>query len=124
MSDFEMMDLPPKLVARLNEMGIKDPTPIQKQAIPYALNGRDVLGLAQTGTGKTAAFGVPLVAQMLAHPQKPASRTVRALVLAPTRELALQVSNELNKLRHTENEFKLLTVYGGVSIDDQTRQLR
>ena len=64
MSDFDMMGLPAKLTARLEAMGFKDPTPIQKQAIPHALNGRDVMGLAQTGTGKTAAFGVPIVAQM------------------------------------------------------------
>ena len=71
MSDFDMMDLPAKLVERLKAMGIAEPTPIQKQAIPHALNGRDVMGLAQTGTGKTAAFGVPLVAHMLENPKRP-----------------------------------------------------
>ncbi len=85
MSDFDMMDLPPVLVARLKKMGLKNPTPIQKQAIPHALNGRDVMGLAQTGTGKTAAFGVPLIAQMLTEPKRPSQKSVRALILAPTR---------------------------------------
>ena len=66
-----MMGLPANLVARLNGMGIKNPTPIQKQAIPHALNGRDVMGLAQTGTGKTAAFGLPLVTRMLEFGRKP-----------------------------------------------------
>ncbi len=122
MSDFEMMDLPPKLVARLNELGIKDPTPIQKQAIPYALNGRDVLGLAQTGTGKTAAFGVPLVAQMLAHPQKPAPRTVRALVLAPTRELAQQIMQNLKGFCE-RTPLRTQMVVGGQNINPQVKRL-
>ncbi len=80
MSDFDMMGLPQRLVDRLTEMGLAEPTPIQKQAIPHALNGRDVMGLAQTGTGKTAAFGVPLVAQMMQLQGKPAPRTVRGLI--------------------------------------------
>ena len=65
MSDFDMMDLPKTLVKRLAAMGLKDPTPIQKQAIPHGLNGRDVMGLAQTGTGKTAAFGLPMLDALL-----------------------------------------------------------
>ncbi|MFC6638382.1 DEAD/DEAH box helicase [Sulfitobacter sp. JBTF-M27] len=122
MSDFDMMDLPPKLVARLNEMGIKDPTPIQKQAIPHALNGRDVMGLAQTGTGKTAAFGVPLVAQMLENPKKPSPRSVRALVLAPTRELAQQIMQNLKGF--CENTpLKAQMVVGGQSINPQIKRL-
>jgi len=117
-----MMDLPPKLVARLNEMGIKDPTPIQKQAIPHALNGRDVMGLAQTGTGKTAAFGVPLVAQMLENPKKPSPRSVRALVLAPTRELAQQIMQNLKGF--CENTpLKAQMVVGGQSINPQIKRL-
>ena len=95
MSDFEMMGLPAKLVKRLHELGLKDPTPIQKQAIPHAMNGRDVMGLAQTGTGKTAAFGVPLIAQMMESGGRPAPKTVRGLVLAPTRELASQIAATL-----------------------------
>ena len=122
MSDFDMMGLPPKLVARLKEMGIKDPTPIQKQAIPHALNGRDVMGLAQTGTGKTAAFGVPLVAQMLADPRRPSPRSVRALVLAPTRELAQQIM--VNLKGYCENTpLKAQMVVGGVSINAQIKRL-
>ncbi|MEO0692438.1 MAG: DEAD/DEAH box helicase, partial [Pseudomonadota bacterium] len=60
MSDFDMMALPPKLAAKVAQAGLTTPTPIQAQAIPHAMNGRDVMGLAQTGTGKTAAFGIPL----------------------------------------------------------------
>ena len=117
-----MMDLPPKLVARLSEMGITDPTPIQKQAIPHALNGRDVMGLAQTGTGKTAAFGVPLVAQMLAAPKKPAPRSVRGLVLAPTRELAQQIMQNL-KGYCDRTPLKVQMVVGGQSINAQIKRL-
>ncbi|MDF1726644.1 MAG: DEAD/DEAH box helicase [Sulfitobacter sp.] len=122
MSDFDMMDLPPKLVARLHEMGIKEPTPIQKQAIPHALNGRDVMGLAQTGTGKTAAFGVPLVAQMLENPKKPSPRSVRALVLAPTRELAQQIMQNL-KGYCEGTPLKAQMVVGGQSINAQIKRL-
>ncbi|MCL4159623.1 UNVERIFIED_CONTAM: hypothetical protein GTU68_003600, partial [Idotea baltica] len=93
-----MMGLPAKLVARLADMGITDPTPIQKQAIPHALNGRDVMGLAQTGTGKTAAFGLPLVTRMLEFGKKPERYAVRGLVLAPTRELAGQISQNLRAM--------------------------
>lgn len=122
MSDFDMMDLPAKLVARLKEMGIKDPTPIQKQAIPHALNGRDVMGLAQTGTGKTAAFGVPLVAQMLENPKRPSQKSVRALVLAPTRELAQQIM--VNLKGYCENTpLKAQMVVGGQSINPQINRL-
>lgn len=117
-----MMDLPPKLVARLTEMGIKDPTPIQKQAIPHALNGRDVMGLAQTGTGKTAAFGVPLVAQMLENPKRPSPRSVRALVLAPTRELAQQIMVNLKGFCE-RTPLKAQMVVGGQNINPQINRL-
>ncbi len=122
MSEFEMMDLPPKLVARLNEMGIKEPTPIQKQAIPHALNGRDVMGLAQTGTGKTAAFGVPLVAQMLEMEGRPRPRTARGLVLAPTRELAQQIMVNL-KGYCQDTPLKAQMIVGGVGINPQIKRL-
>lgn len=122
MSDFDMMDLPAKLVARLNEMGLKDPTPIQKQAIPHALNGRDVMGLAQTGTGKTAAFGVPIVAQMMALEGRPAPKSVRGLVLAPTRELATQISVNLRAFAET-TPIKVAMVVGGQSINNQIKRL-
>ncbi len=122
MSDFDMMELPPKLVERLQSMGLKDPTPIQRQAIPHALNGRDVMGLAQTGTGKTAAFGVPLVAQMLDMPGRPAPKSVRGLVLAPTRELANQISQNLRSF--CENTpLKVAMVVGGQSINTQIKRL-
>ena len=122
MSDFDMMELPPKLVARLAAMGLTNPTPIQKQAIPHALNGRDVMGLAQTGTGKTAAFGVPLVAQMLELEGRPAPRSTRGLVLAPTRELATQISQNLRAFAE-DTKVKVAMVVGGQSINTQIKRL-
>jgi ATP-dependent RNA helicase RhlE len=122
MSDFDMMELPAVLVKRLKDMGLKDPTPIQKQAIPHGMNGRDVMGLAQTGTGKTLAFGLPLVAQMLTMGSKPAARTARGLVLAPTRELATQIQVQLRALtEHTQ--LKTNIVVGGMSIKAQINRL-
>tara|TARA_R110002049_G_scaffold23545_5_gene83448 strand:+ start:3871 stop:5184 length:1314 start_codon:yes stop_codon:yes gene_type:complete len=122
MSDFDMMGLPKKLVQRLHEMGLKDPTPIQKQAIPHGMNGRDVMGLAQTGTGKTAAFGVPLVAQMMAMPGRPNPRCVRGLVLAPTRELATQISVNLRDYAKGSS-LQVAMVVGGQSINTQIKRL-
>ena len=117
-----MMDLPKSLLARVEEMGFSEPTPIQARAIPHALNGRDVMGLAQTGTGKTAAFGLPLVAQMLEYGRKPAAGTVRGLVLAPTRELANQITETLRAL--TDNTpLKVGLIVGGVSINPQISRL-
>nr|WP_269751622.1 DEAD/DEAH box helicase [Pseudophaeobacter flagellatus] len=116
------MGLPEQVLTRLAEMGLKDPTPIQARAIPHALNGEDVLGLAQTGTGKTAAFGVPLIARMLDYGRKPAAHTVRGLVLAPTRELANQIAATLKDL--TEGTpMKIGLVVGGVSINPQIQRI-
>lgn len=78
-----MLGLPPKLLANLAEMNITKPTPIQTKAIPHAMNGRDVMGLAQTGTGKTAAFGLPIVSALLRIEGKPDPKAVRGLILAP-----------------------------------------
>ncbi len=122
MSDFDMMQLPGKLVERLKAMGLTDPTPIQKQAIPHALNGRDVMGLAQTGTGKTAAFGVPLIAQMLELPGRPAPRSVKGLILAPTRELASQIAVNLRGFAEG-TPIKVQMVVGGQSINPQIKRL-
>ncbi|MFT6225222.1 MAG: ATP-dependent RNA helicase RhlE, partial [Paracoccaceae bacterium] len=74
--DFDMLGLAPRLTAKLAELGITEPTPIQTQAIPHAMNGRDVMGLAQTGTGKTAAFGLPLLDALMKVGTKPGPRSV------------------------------------------------
>ena len=122
MNLFQTMGLPEKLVSRLAAMDINEPTPIQAHAIPHALNGKDVMGLAQTGTGKTAAFGLPLIAQMMVSNQKPEPRSVRGLILAPTRELAKQISDNLK--RFVQNTpIKIGLVVGGVSINPQISSL-
>ena len=117
-----MMDLPRALVTRLAAMGLKDPTPIQKQAIPHGLNGRDVMGLAQTGTGKTAAFGIPLIARMLEMEGRPNPKSVRGLVLAPTRELATQISVNLRGFAES-TPIKVAMVVGGQNINTQIKRL-
>ncbi len=122
LSDFDTLGLDPALNAALDASGFSEPTPIQRKAIPLALEGRDVLGLAQTGTGKTLAFGIPLINHLLAAPNKPAPKTVKALVLAPTRELVNQIATSLKVL--TQNtKVKVNTVVGGQSINTQIRFL-
>ena len=110
-----MLGLSPHLIARLKEQGITDPTPIQQQAIPHAMNGRDVMGLAQTGTGKTAAFGLPLVHTLSKAGTKPQPKQVHGLILAPTRELARQISESIRTLIRGSH-LKVALVVGGVSI--------
>ncbi|MEL6331973.1 MAG: DEAD/DEAH box helicase, partial [Cyanobacteria bacterium J06626_26] len=102
----------------LDELGFKEPTPIQAQAIPHMLAGHDVVGLAQTGTGKTAAFSLPILEQVNVN-----KRSVQALVLTPTRELAMQVSQAVQGLKHN-SQLRVLPVYGGQSIERQLSQLR
>ncbi|MDO6730506.1 DEAD/DEAH box helicase [Marinovum sp. 2_MG-2023] len=122
MTQFDMMGLPKHLLTRLSTMGISEPTPIQSRAIPHALDGRDVMGLAQTGTGKTAAFGLPLMAQLLQYGEKPAARSIRALVLAPTRELAKQIVEHMRVLAEG-TPVKTGMVVGGQSINAQIKRL-
>lgn len=116
------MGLPGPLVKKLAEMGITEPTPIQERAIPHALDGQDVLGLAQTGTGKTAAFGLPLLAQLMEIRQKPEPKTVRSLILAPTRELAGQIRDTLVPLI-AGTPIKVGLVVGGAGITPQIKRL-
>lgn len=99
-------------------MGFEEATPIQEGTITFAMEGRDVLGQAQTGTGKTAAFGIPLIEKI--DPKNP---NIQALVIAPTRELAIQVSEELYKIGY-DKRVKLLSVYGGQEIGRQIRALK
>ena len=108
-----------KILVSLSDMGFEEPTPIQKIVIPHALKGKDIIGQAQTGTGKTAAFGIPLIEQ------RPDSKSKHpyAIVLAPTRELAVQVSGELNKMGGRAGILSL-PVYGGQSIELQIKNLK
>ena len=109
----------PALCQAIDEMGYVEATPIQEAAIPPMLQGRDIVGQAQTGTGKTAAFGIPL-----AQGLDPENRAVQALVLCPTRELAIQTAGELVKLTKHLPGVSVLPVYGGAPIDRQLRGLR
>jgi ATP-dependent RNA helicase RhlE len=120
--DFDMLGLEPRLITALAEQGITDPSPIQKQAIPHAMQGRDVMGLAQTGSGKTAAFGLPLLNMLLAEPQKAPPRGARALILAPTRELARQISDSLTAFAGPVH-VKIVLVTGGAGINGQIQKL-
>lgn len=122
MFDFDMLGLSPTLLAAVKSAGYDTPTPIQNQAIPLALQGHDIMGLAQTGTGKTAAFGLPLVEHLLAHQGKREPKSVKALVLAPTRELTNQIAENL-RTYVKGSHLRVGTVVGGQSINVQMRFL-
>jgi superfamily II DNA/RNA helicase len=115
---FENLNVPEEIVKGLTEDGITVPTSIQEQAIPAALEGRDIIGISRTGSGKTAAFGIPLLARV-----QPGKGGVQALVLAPTRELAVQIAKELKKFGKHKRPF-ISTIYGGVAIGPQINEMR
>ena len=117
MTDFSQFGLPAQLNSALEHMKYTAPTPIQKQAIPLAMQGLDVLGSAQTGTGKTAAFGIPLVAKILSNPRG------NAIVLTPTRELATQVMDVITQLLGKRSFIQAALLIGGDSMHKQTAQL-
>ena len=117
---FQDFSLHPKVLAGVSSMGFTKPTPIQEQSIPVSLKGRDLLGLAQTGTGKTAAFALPILHRLATTPPK---KGVRCLVIAPTRELAEQILQAFRDLgRHLG--IKSIAIYGGVSKLPQLTGLR
>lgn len=116
--DFDMLGLNKVLRNALKAGGFDKPTPIQNQAIPLAMEGHDILGLAQTGTGKTLAFGLPLIAHLMEEDTRPQTRTARALILAPTRELVNQIADSLRHFT-TNTPIKIATVVGGQSINRQ-----
>jgi ATP-dependent RNA helicase RhlE len=121
---FSSLGLLPSLVSAAGDSGYLAPTPIQAAAIPAILRGADVLASAQTGSGKTAAFALPLL-QMLLQGKRDKQRQVRALILTPTRELAAQVGASLDGLlRHAPHPLKIAVLFGGVSINPQMMALR
>lgn len=122
---FDNLGLPPVLNHNLFALGYRVPTPVQAQAIPLALEGRDVLGSAQTGTGKTAAFGLPMIERLVLRGNSTQStpRKPRALVLTPTRELALQVNQSLCDLGR-KTGLRTVAIFGGVGIQPQIQTLR
>jgi ATP-dependent RNA helicase RhlE len=123
---FDTLPLDPKLLAAVANSGYTSMTPIQAKAIPIVLQGRDVMGAAQTGTGKTAAFTLPLLQRMMNHENasaSPARHPVRALVLAPTRELAVQVAESVAKYAK-QTQLRSTVVFGGMDMKPQTAELK
>ncbi len=115
---FREMKLSESVMRALDDMGFEEATPVQRQAIPMAMEGRDIIGQAQTGTGKTAAFGIPMVEAI-----SPDSRVIEGIVIVPTRELALQVAEELNKIGHHKG-IHTVPIYGGQDIRWQIKALK
>jgi len=117
--EFQSFNFHPVIAAAIKQAGYLNPTPIQKDAIPTVLQGRDVMGLAQTGTGKTAAFALPILQRLMDGPRG----QVRALVVAPTRELAEQIHESFVTLGQ-QTKLKSVTVYGGVNVNPQIQKLK
>ena len=108
--NFSDLNINKNLISLLNKHGIKTPTAIQEEAIPYILSGKDFIGEAKTGTGKTLAFLIPLIQNINAK-----NNNTQLLIVAPTRELAIQITEEANKLNYN-NELNILAAYGGKDI--------
>ena len=120
MKTFEELGVSPEIRRAIEEMGYENPMPVQEEVIPYLLGeNNDVVALAQTGTGKTAAFGLPLLQQIDVK-----NRVPQSLILCPTRELCLQIAGDLNDYSKYIDGLKILPVYGGSSIDSQIRSLK
>ncbi|MCV0368618.1 DEAD/DEAH box helicase [Filomicrobium sp.] len=117
---FAELGLSPKVQAAVDSSGYTTPTPIQAAAIPVAIQGRDILGIAQTGTGKTASFTLPMICRL--ETGRARARMPRSLILAPTRELAAQVAQSFEKYG-ANNKLNLALLIGGVSMDEQTKKL-
>ena len=119
MMNFDDLDICDDIKSAIAEMGFKNMTPIQKRAIPEALSGKDVIGQAQTGTGKTVAFSIPILERIFIPDRSP-----QAIILCPTRELSIQVAEEISKIGKNIKKLKVLAVYGGQPIGKQTRVLK
>src|SRR5512136_2088431 len=116
---FTSFNLHPQVEAGVRALGYNTPTPIQRQAIPPVLQGHEVMGLAQTGTGKTAAFVLPILERLIKGPRG----RIRALVIAPTRELAEQINTAVADLGR-QTHVRSITIYGGVAMNPQIQKLR
>lgn len=116
---FKDLNISSEIQRAVEDMGFEEATPIQSLAIPHILEGKDVTGQAQTGTGKTAAFGIPILEMV-----DPSERELQAVILCPTRELAIQVAEELKKLSTYLKRVNVLPIYGGQPIERQIKALR
>lgn len=116
---YEDSDIDPRILRAVTEMGFSEMTPIQQQAIPLLMEGRDVIGQAQTGTGKTAAFGIPMLQRV-----EEENRNLQGLILCPTRELAIQAAEELRKFSKYMHGIKMVPIYGGQDITRQIKALK
>jgi ATP-dependent RNA helicase RhlE len=123
LTDFISLGLPTVITDSLTAAGFTEPTKIQSQAIPKLLDGKDMLGIAQTGSGKTAAFGLPILAGILNLTGRPRPMTTRALILAPTRELAVQIDENIRKFAGTKMGLSTVLVLGGVSRYHQVQKI-
>lgn len=123
MTNFSDLALNEEILLAINELGYETPTPIQQQAIPAVLAGHDLLASAQTGTGKTAGFTLPILQKLIETPRGKNRRPVRALILTPTRELAAQVAENVKEYSRHLN-IRSLVIFGGVSINPQMMKLR
>lgn len=117
MVKFTELNLTPSIVRAVQDMGFEEATPIQEQAIPLAMEGKDLIGHAQTGTGKTAAFGIPMIEAI-----RPTSKGVQGLIVVPTRELATQVAEELNRIGQVRG-IRTIPIYGGQDFRSQVKAL-
>ncbi|MGZ4159853.1 MAG: DEAD/DEAH box helicase, partial [Neobacillus sp.] len=119
MPDFLALGISQELTNKLHEFGVVTPTPIQERAIPYVMNGKDIIAQAQTGTGKTFAFILPMLEKIDSDVPY-----IQALIVTPTRELALQITDEIEKLIADLEGIDVLAVYGGQDVEKQLRKLK
>ena len=115
---YEDAGIDSRILRAVRELGFEHMTPIQEQAIPLFMTGQDIIGQAQTGTGKTAAFGIPILQKI-----DPENRNLQAVILCPTRELAMQAAEELRKFAKYMHGIKVLPVYGGQDIVKQIKKI-
>ena len=118
MNEFTNLNVSSSIIELLDKENILKPTPIQEKSIPLLLSGKDVIGQAQTGTGKTFSYAIPAIMKINAN-----DKNIQTLILCPTRELSLQVSNEIKKLITNNKKLKVCTIYGGESYEKQFREL-
>lgn len=118
-AEFKHLNLSKEIEMAITDMGFEEATPIQIQSIPYMLEGRDVIGQARTGTGKTAAFGIATLESI-----DPENKGLQAVILCPTRELAIQVAAEIKSISKYKKGIEILPIYGGQPIERQIKALK